>query len=63
MCGVCVLFLGNASSSEELIQIEVDWDDESNIVTNLTCICIVGIEDPVRPEVGLYFKGGQFPGD
>ncbi|CAF0797946.1 unnamed protein product [Rotaria sordida] len=28
-----------------------DWDDETNIVDQLTCICICGIEDPVRPEV------------
>ncbi|CAF1073719.1 unnamed protein product [Adineta ricciae] len=28
-----------------------DWDDEANVVDNLTCICICGIEDPVRPEV------------
>ncbi len=30
---------------------EPNWDDEENIVNNLTCMCIVGIEDPVRPEV------------
>ena len=30
---------------------EPDWDDEANINTDLTCIAIVGIEDPVRPEV------------
>ena len=30
---------------------EPDWDDEDSIVSNLTCLCIVGIEDPVRPEV------------
>ena len=28
-----------------------DWDDEDRIISNLTSICIVGIEDPVRPEV------------
>jgi Ca2+ transporting ATPase len=28
-----------------------DWEDEDNIVKNLTCIGIVGIEDPVRDEV------------
>jgi len=32
---------------------EPDWEDETNIVRNLTCICVVGIEDPVRPEVCL----------
>ena len=28
-----------------------DWDNEDAIVSDLTCIGIVGIEDPVRPEV------------
>ncbi|ODN01902.1 Plasma membrane calcium-transporting ATPase 3 [Orchesella cincta] len=28
-----------------------DWDDEDSIVKDLTCLVIVGIEDPVRPEV------------
>lgn len=28
-----------------------DWEDEDAIVNNLTCICLVGIEDPVRDEV------------
>lgn len=31
---------------------EPDWDNEADILTGLTCICVVGIEDPVRPEVG-----------
>lgn len=30
---------------------EPDWEDEASIVSKLTCIAIVGIEDPVRPEV------------
>ncbi|XP_064174873.1 plasma membrane calcium-transporting ATPase 1-like isoform X3 [Anguilla rostrata] len=30
---------------------EPDWDDENGILTALTCLCVVGIEDPVRPEV------------
>ncbi|XP_073420408.1 plasma membrane calcium-transporting ATPase 2 isoform X3 [Dendrobates tinctorius] len=30
---------------------EPDWDSENDIVTDLTCISVVGIEDPVRPEV------------
>lgn len=30
---------------------EPDWDNESDILTRLTCLCVVGIEDPVRPEV------------
>ncbi|KAM7382295.1 hypothetical protein PAMA_012922 [Pampus argenteus] len=30
---------------------EPDWDNESHILSGLTCIAVVGIEDPVRPEV------------
>uniref|UniRef100_A0AAY4CYB9 Calcium-transporting ATPase n=1 Tax=Denticeps clupeoides TaxID=299321 RepID=A0AAY4CYB9_9TELE len=30
---------------------EPDWEQEADIVTELTCIAVVGIEDPVRPEV------------
>ena len=28
-----------------------DWEQESQVVSNLTCIAITGIQDPVRPEV------------
>lgn len=31
---------------------EPNWEDENNILNDLTAICVVGIEDPVRPEVG-----------
>uniref|UniRef100_H3CBG7 Calcium-transporting ATPase n=1 Tax=Tetraodon nigroviridis TaxID=99883 RepID=H3CBG7_TETNG len=30
---------------------EPDWDAEGDILNDLTCIAVVGIEDPVRPEV------------
>ncbi|XP_060101151.1 plasma membrane calcium-transporting ATPase 1 isoform X2 [Heteronotia binoei] len=30
---------------------EPEWDNENDVVTGLTCIAVVGIEDPVRPEV------------
>lgn len=30
---------------------EPDWENETDILTGLTCLCVVGIEDPVRPEV------------
>ncbi|XP_073496036.1 plasma membrane calcium-transporting ATPase 3 isoform X3 [Phyllobates terribilis] len=30
---------------------EPEWENENEIVGDLTCICVVGIEDPVRPEV------------
>ena len=28
-----------------------DWEDEMAVVSELTCLGVVGIEDPVRPEV------------
>lgn len=39
-------------NEEELkLNEEPAWEDEENIVSNLTCISILGIEDPVRAEV------------
>ncbi|KAM9374560.1 plasma membrane calcium-transporting ATPase 2 isoform 7-T7 [Phaethornis superciliosus] len=42
---ICVAFRDFNSSPEP------DWDNENDILSDLTCICVVGIEDPVRPEV------------
>ncbi|XP_045518775.1 plasma membrane calcium-transporting ATPase 2 isoform X7 [Pieris brassicae] len=42
---------GKAEINQVHIDQEPNWDDEDNIVNNLTCLCVVGIEDPVRPEV------------
>ncbi|XP_032697559.1 plasma membrane calcium-transporting ATPase 2 isoform X2 [Lontra canadensis] len=42
---ICVAYRDFASSPEP------DWDNENDILNDLTCICVVGIEDPVRPEV------------
>ncbi|CAF4256963.1 unnamed protein product, partial [Rotaria sordida] len=28
-----------------------DWNDETNVVDQLTCICICGIENPIRQEI------------
>lgn len=33
---------------------EPPWDNENEILTELTCVAVVGIEDPVRPEVRLW---------
>ncbi|XP_075751418.1 plasma membrane calcium-transporting ATPase 3 isoform X12 [Rhipicephalus microplus] len=41
----------NTKANEVPITQEPDWEDEDNIVRDLTCLCVVGIEDPVRPEV------------
>jgi len=32
---------------------EPDWNNESDVIQRLVCIAVVGIEDPVRPEVSL----------
>ena len=37
--------------NEQLFTDEPDWEDEESIVTDMTCLAIVGIEDPVRDEV------------
>ncbi|CAG2120214.1 unnamed protein product, partial [Medioppia subpectinata] len=36
--------------NEIQMEAEPDWEDEEAIITRLTCLTIVGIEDPVRPE-------------
>ena len=46
----CRDFPPDSSLSGEISSV-IDWDNEDEIVSNLTCIGIVGIQDPVRPEV------------
>lgn len=41
---------------------EPEWDNENDIVTGLTCIAVVGIEDPVRHEVPDAIKKCQRAG-
>ncbi|XP_060830277.1 plasma membrane calcium-transporting ATPase 2 isoform X3 [Bombus pascuorum] len=52
---ICVAFRDFVPGKAEINQVHIDndpnWEDEENVVNNLTCLCIVGIEDPVRPEV------------
>ena len=43
----------------ELQAAAVDWEDEKNVVSHLTCIAIVGIQDPVRPEVRVCSHWGR----
>lgn len=45
----------STASGEVVVDEEPDWDDEDEILSCLVCLCIVGIEDPVRPEVSLMF--------
>lgn len=42
---------GKADINQVHYENEPNWDDEDKIVSNLTSLCVVGIEDPVRPEV------------
>lgn len=42
---------GSAACNEIQMTKEPDWENESEITRGLTCLCIVGIEDPIRPEV------------
>ncbi|XP_043976834.1 plasma membrane calcium-transporting ATPase 2 isoform X3 [Gambusia affinis] len=53
---ICVAYRDFASDPEP------KWDDENNILTDLTAICVVGIEDPVRPEVPDAIKKCQRAG-
>ncbi|RZC38902.1 plasma membrane calcium-transporting ATPase 2 [Asbolus verrucosus] len=52
---ICIAFREFVPGKAEINQVHIEndphWDDEDNIVNNLTCLCVVGIEDPVRPEV------------
>uniref|UniRef100_A0A8C0LB60 Calcium-transporting ATPase n=1 Tax=Canis lupus dingo TaxID=286419 RepID=A0A8C0LB60_CANLU len=42
---ICIAYRDFAAAQEP------DWDNENEVVGDLTCIAVVGIEDPVRPEV------------
>ncbi|XP_069489188.1 plasma membrane calcium-transporting ATPase 4 isoform X4 [Ambystoma mexicanum] len=42
---ICLAFRDFPAGSEP------DWESENEILTDLSCIAVVGIEDPVRPEV------------
>uniref|UniRef100_A0A336KVS7 Calcium-transporting ATPase n=1 Tax=Culicoides sonorensis TaxID=179676 RepID=A0A336KVS7_CULSO len=53
---------GKAAINEVHFDNEPNWDDEENITSNLTCLCVVGIEDPVRPEVPDAIKKCQKAG-
>ncbi|KAL5290563.1 PMCA family protein [Megaselia abdita] len=53
---------GKSAVNEVHIDNNPNWDDEDNIVSNLTCLCVVGIEDPVRPEVPDAIKKCQKAG-
>uniref|UniRef100_UPI00398EF5C6 plasma membrane calcium-transporting ATPase 2 isoform X16 n=1 Tax=Pristiophorus japonicus TaxID=55135 RepID=UPI00398EF5C6 len=53
---ICIAFRDFPGSPEP------DWDNENIILIDLTCIAVVGIEDPVRPEVPDAIKKCQQAG-
>ncbi len=52
---------GKAEINQVHIDSEPNWDDEDYIVSNLTALCVVGIEDPVRPEVKFKVLLNRLP--
>lgn len=53
----------DALPSQVLIKNDVvDWDDETTVVSNMTCIALLGIQDPVRPEVPASIRKCQKAG-
>ena len=54
--------LGKAESNQVKVDSEPNWEEEEKIVDNMTCVCVVGIEDPVRPEVPEAIKKCQRAG-
>jgi Ca2+ transporting ATPase len=54
--------LGKAEPNQVHVDAEPNWAEEEKIVDNMTCITVVGIEDPVRPEVPDAIKRCQKAG-
>ncbi|XP_061187594.1 plasma membrane calcium-transporting ATPase 2-like isoform X2 [Saccostrea echinata] len=48
--------------NEVILKPDHDWEDEDSVVRNLTCILVVGIQDPVRDEVPASIKQCQSAG-
>ncbi|KAK0399648.1 hypothetical protein QR680_003144 [Steinernema hermaphroditum] len=52
---ICLAFKdyvpGNADENQINFAGDIDWDNEDAVVNDLTAVAIVGIQDPVRPEV------------
>ncbi|KAK4302859.1 hypothetical protein Pmani_025084 [Petrolisthes manimaculis] len=47
----CDLVRGGDEINQVHYWMEPRWDDEDCVIKKLTLLCLVGIEDPVRPEV------------
>ncbi|CAF0850043.1 unnamed protein product [Brachionus calyciflorus] len=49
---ICIAYKDLIPDKSNKKMTEIDWENEENLIkTDLTCICICGIEDPVRVEV------------
>jgi Ca2+ transporting ATPase len=70
---ICVAYRDFKPTSERLVKNELNvkyfegetpqWDaDETELIGELTCLCVVGIEDPVRAEVPEAIKRCQSGG-
>uniref|UniRef100_A0A1I8GKK0 Calcium-transporting ATPase n=1 Tax=Macrostomum lignano TaxID=282301 RepID=A0A1I8GKK0_9PLAT len=53
---------GQLGPNEVPLDGEPDWDNEDQVVSRLTCIGVIGIEDPVRPEVPAAIRKCQNAG-
>ncbi|XP_076363531.1 plasma membrane calcium-transporting ATPase 2-like isoform X2 [Tachypleus tridentatus] len=63
---ICLAYKDYVRNNPDVNQVQYDvepnWDDEDDIVSNMTCMCVVGIEDPVRSEVPDAIKKCQRAG-
>ncbi|CAH8557736.1 unnamed protein product [Schistosoma guineensis] len=50
------------SPNDMIVQSEPNWDDEEHLLEGLTLLGIIGIEDPVRPEVPAAIRQCQKAG-
>lgn len=51
--------------NEQNVQIyndDLDWSNEKEVISKMTCLCLIGIEDPVRDEVPDAIKKCQTSG-
>lgn len=55
------VFEDGAINDEQVIE-DVNWEEEEDVISRLTCISIVGIEDPFRPEVPAAIQKCQRAG-
>lgn len=52
----------NAEVNEVCYEKEIDWEDEESVRNGMTAIAVVGIQDPVRPEVPAAIERCQKAG-